>query len=126
MCCATGAISYKAWYRFSQNENRDISPRQNIFRAAIINLLNPNPYLGWSMVIGPLLIKAWSEDPAYGIILLTGFYGSMIIYSMRMVVLFPAARNFGPKVGRISVGISVIAFALFGLYQLWSGIMEFL
>ncbi len=118
--------AYKAWHRFSQNVNRDISPHQNVFKAVIINLLNPNPYLGWSMVMGPLLIKAWSEDPVYGIVLLTGFYSSMIIYSMGLVVLFAAARNFGPKVGRISVGISVIAFALLGLYQLWSGLTEFL
>jgi threonine/homoserine/homoserine lactone efflux protein len=118
--------AYKAWRSFSQDVTRDVSPQQNVFRAVIINLLNPNPYLGWSMVMGPLLIKAWSEDPVYGIILLTGFYSSMIIYSMGMVVLFAAARNFGPKIGRISVGISVIAFAFFGFYQLWSGLTEFL
>jgi threonine/homoserine/homoserine lactone efflux protein len=118
--------AYKAWRSFSQDVTRDVSPQQNVFRAVIINLLNPNPYLGWSMVMGPLLIKAWSEDPVYGIILLTGFYSSMIIYSMGMVVLFAAARNFGPKIGRISVRISVIAFAFFGFYQLWSGLTEFL
>jgi hypothetical protein len=41
-----------------------------------------------------------------------------------MVVLFAAARNFGQRVIRISIGISVIAFALFGLYQLWLGLTE--
>jgi threonine/homoserine/homoserine lactone efflux protein len=118
--------AYKAWRNFSRNVTPVVSPRQNVFRAVIINLLNPNPYLGWSMVMGPLLIKAWSEDPVYGIILLTGFYTSMIIYSMGLVVLFAAARKFGPKASRISVGISVIAFAFFGIYQLWSGIKEFM
>jgi len=99
---------------------------QSKCKAVMINLLNPNPYLGWSLVMGPLLIKGWSEDPANGIVLLIGFYSSMIIYSIGMVVLFAAARNLGPRVSRISIGISVIAFAIFGFYQLWSGITEFI
>lgn len=74
--------------------------------------------------MGPLLIKGWNENPMNGIVLLIGFYGSMIIYSIVMVVLFAAARNFGQRVIRISIGISVIAFAVFGLYQSWSGLTE--
>jgi threonine/homoserine/homoserine lactone efflux protein len=118
--------AYKTWYYFNQNVNQDISPQQNIFKAVMINLLNPNPYLAWSLVMGPLLIKGWSENQVYGIILLIGFYSSMIIFSMAMVIFFAATRNLGQKVIRISVGISVFAFAIFGLYQLWSGITEFL
>jgi len=116
--------AYKTWFKFNQNIIRDISPHQNVFKAVIINLLNPNPYLGWSLIMGPLLIKGWNENPMNGIILLIGFYGSMIICSIVMVVLFAAARNFGQRVIRISIGISVIAFALFGLYQLWLGLTE--
>jgi threonine/homoserine/homoserine lactone efflux protein len=118
--------AYKTWRNFNQNVNQDISPQQNIFKAVMINLLNPNPYLTWSLVMGPLLIKSWSENPVYGIILVIGFYSSMIIYSMGIVVLFAAARNFGQRIIRISVGISVCAFVFFGLYQLLSGITEFL
>jgi hypothetical protein len=68
----------------------------------------------------------WSENPVYSIILLIGFYSSMIIFSIGMVVLFAAGRNFGRRVIRISVGIPVVAFAIIGLYQLWSGITKFL
>ncbi len=118
--------AYKTWRTFNQNVKQDISPQQNVFKAVMINFLNPNPYLGWSLVMGPLLIKGWSEDPANGIILLIGFYSSMIIYSIGMIVLFAAARNFGLRVSRIFIGISIIAFAIFGFYQLWSGITEFL
>lgn len=118
--------AYKTWCNFTQSINQDITPQRNIIKAVMINLINPNPYLAWSLVMGPLLIKGWSENPVYGIILLIGFYGSMIICSMGMVVLLAAARNFGHRVIRISVGISAIAFAIFGLYQLWSGITKFL
>lgn len=118
--------AYQTWRTFDQNVNPEISPQQNVFKAVLINLLNPNPYLGWSLVMGPLLIKGWNENPTNGIVLLIGFYSSMIIYSIGMVVLFAAARNFGPRISRISIGISVIAFAFFGIYQLWSGISDFL
>jgi threonine/homoserine/homoserine lactone efflux protein len=116
--------AYKTLFRFNQNVIRDISPQRNVFKAVIVNLLNPNPYLSWSLIMGPLLIKGWSENPMNGILLLIGFYGSMIICSIVMVVLFAAARNLGQRVIRISIGISVIAFALFGLYQLWLGLTE--
>jgi threonine/homoserine/homoserine lactone efflux protein len=118
--------AYKTWRTFNHNVTPDVSPQQNVFKAALVNFLNPNPYLGWSLVMGPLLIKGWSESPANGIVLLIAFYSSMVIYSIAMVVLFAAARNFGPKVSRISVGISAIALAIFGFYQLWSGTTEFL
>jgi hypothetical protein len=44
--------------------------------------------------MGPLLIKGWSEKPMNGNVLLIGFYGSMMICSIVMVVLFAGARNF--------------------------------
>jgi threonine/homoserine/homoserine lactone efflux protein len=118
--------AYKTWSTFNQSEKQDVSNQKNVFKAVIVNLFNPSPYLGWSLVMGPLLIKGWSENPANGIILLIGFYSSMIIYSTIMVVLFAAAGNLGPRINRISIGISVIALVIFGFYQLWSGITVFL
>lgn len=117
---------YHAWRTFNDNIIPETPPKQNIFKAVLVNLLNPNPYLGWSLVMGPMLIKGWSESPVNGIILVAGFYSSMVIYSVGMVVLFASARNFGPRVSRASIGISVLAFALFGMYQLWSGMADFL
>ena len=106
----------------STNDKPDTPGYGNLFKAVLVNLFNPNPYLGWSLVMGPMLIKGWSESPGNGIALITGFYSSMIIYSAVMVIMFSVAGNLGPRVNRISLIISVITFLLFGLYQLWSGI----
>lgn len=114
--------AYKTWRKFDMNVNPEVHQRQNFFKAALINLLNPNPYLSWSLIMGPLFIKGWNEGPSNAIVLLISFYGSFVIYSIGMIALFAAARKLGPRVNRISVGISVIAFASFGFYQLWSGI----
>lgn len=118
--------AYKAWHIFHQNVVQAISPQRNILKAAMVNILNPNPYLAWSLVLGPLLIKGWNESPLNGILLLLAFYSFMVIYSIAMIMLFAAARSFGPKVIRVSIGISAIALAVFGFYQLGSGIREFL
>jgi len=116
----------KSWCNFHQNVVHEVSPQLNIFKAAMVNILNPNPYLAWSLILGPLLIKGWNESPVNGIILLLAFYSFMVIYSIAMIMLFAAARSFGPKVSRISIGISAIALTVFGLYQLGTGITEFL
>lgn len=114
--------TYRTWRTSDNNNKNNVSGNISLIKAVTVNLLNPNPYMGWSLVMGPLLIKGWNEKPANGIVLLLGFYSSMIIYSAIMVILFAAAANLGSRVNRILTGISVIALLLFGVYMLWSGI----
>jgi threonine/homoserine/homoserine lactone efflux protein len=118
--------AFRTWRTFSQSDNKDSFYQKNLFKAIIVNLLNPAPYLGWSLVMGPLLIKCWYENPLNGIVLLIAFYGSMIIYSVIMIMIFAATVNLGQKVNRILTGISVITLVIFGFYQLLSGITELL
>jgi len=117
-----GYKAYKSFQSLNTNDKQETQSYGNIFSAVLVNLINPNPYLGWSLVMGPMLIKGWTASPANGIILISVFYSSMIIYSSVMVILFSAAGNLGPRVSRISLFISVIAFLVFGFYQLWTGI----
>ncbi|MFZ4572696.1 MAG: LysE family transporter, partial [Bacteroidales bacterium] len=35
------------------------SSRKTLLNATLVNFLNPGPYLGWSIVIGPLFLKGW-------------------------------------------------------------------
>jgi threonine/homoserine/homoserine lactone efflux protein len=93
--------------------------QQTLLKAALVNLLNPNPYLGWSLVMGPLLLKSWREAPAHGLALLAGFYTTLVLSTMGIILLFGLAGAFGPKVSRVLVGISALALAGFGVYELW-------
>jgi threonine/homoserine/homoserine lactone efflux protein len=115
--------AYKSWRTFNLEEKLIAHGPRNVFKAVMVNFFNPYPYLFWSLVMGPLLIKGWIENPLNGIALLTGFYSTMIICSMGIVVLFAATRNLGPRVVKASVGISAIALLIFGIYQLWSAVM---
>jgi len=98
------------------------SSQQSLFRAAIMNVLSPGPYIYWSLVTGPILLVGWREAPANGIGFLIGFYMAMILSLAGTIILFGAARHLGPKVNRAMLGMSVVALACFGFYQLWRGI----
>ncbi|MGA2266957.1 MAG: LysE family transporter [Bryobacteraceae bacterium] len=118
---AWGAV--KAWRRYDAKDvARAPSKRQSVLRAAVVNLLNPNPYISWSLVLGPLLLKGWREAPAHGVALLAGFYGVMVLSLAGTIALFAAARNLGPRVNRVLIGVSSMALAGFGSYLLWAGV----
>ena len=117
---AYGAYKSFKRYTFSQ-ETMLRSGRQNFLSAVTVNLLNPNPYLFWSLVSGPLLLKGWREAPADGIAMAVSFYAVLIGTSAAVVLLFAGIGKLFPRVNRVLIGISAVALAAFGLYQLWLG-----
>ncbi len=118
--------AYRNWRNYKREETNEIeSTQKTVFKAAMVNLLNPAPYLGWSLVMGPLLIRGWREAPRNGIALLVGFYSVLIFVTLGIMLLFSAAGKIGPRISRGLVGISAMALTIFGLYEIWSGIRTF-
>jgi len=117
---AAGAL--KAWRNFDIRRTPTAdSGFQSAVRAVIVNFLNPNPYLGWSLVLGPLLLQGWRESPLQGMALLIGFYATMVATLAGIIILFHAARRIGPRVNRALIGLSALALTGFAVYQLWLG-----
>ena len=117
------AGAFKSWRDYREGPARETaSAGRMVVEAAFVNLLNPNPYLGWSLVMGPLLIKGWRESPSHGLALLIGFYATMVLALAGTIALFGSARAAGPRVARVLVGLSAVALAGFACYQLWSGL----
>ncbi len=116
------AQALRAWRRFDARATapRPPSARESLLAAALVNLSSPGPYLGWSLIMGPLLLKGWREGPARGIALVAGFY-TVLVLGMAGTVLLPAtARGLGPRVSRALLGASAAAFAGLGCWQLGS------
>jgi threonine/homoserine/homoserine lactone efflux protein len=114
--------TFKTWRDFSaKSSSPPDSGSMNLLKAAFVNLLNPNPYLGWMLVMGPFLMKGWREAPVHGIALVIGFYGTIVLGGAAIVILFSTAKALGPRLNRILIGISAIGLVLLGLYQLWQG-----
>lgn len=115
--------TFKSWQTFdSDSIISKESGQQTLLNAVVVNLLNPNPYLGWSLIMGPLFLEGWKLAPIYGIALILGFYLTMIICLAGIIVLFAIARNLGPKVSKTLLGLSSIVLFAFGVYQLILGI----
>ena len=115
--------TYRTWKDFDPAlPSIETKNQQSILKAALINTLNPNPYIFWSLVTGPILMTAWRETPAYGWGFIAGFYATMIAGFSLIIIVFGSARQLGPKVNRALLGISAVALFCFGLFQLWLGI----
>jgi len=117
--------AFKSWRNFdSRVPQVESSIQQSVLKAALMNALNPNPYIFWTLVTGPILLAGWRETPVNGIGFLAGFYTTMVLCLAGIILAFGIAARFGPKVNRALLGISVIALLCFGMYQLWLGIFN--
>jgi threonine/homoserine/homoserine lactone efflux protein len=118
-------LAYNAWGSWKGKRQHEkptsATTHRTIIKAALVNLLNPAPYLGWSLVMGPLLIQAWNQAPMSGVGLIAGFYATMIAVEMAIVYLFVRAATQAPVVSRALIGVSIILLAGFGLYMIWIG-----
>lgn len=115
--------AYKAWRNFAPNPPfTDPGARGSVFKAALMNALSPGPYIYWSLVTGPILLRGWRETPVNGIGFLAGFYAAIVLSLSAIVLVFGLARELGPKVSRVLLGVSAGALFGFGLFQLWLGV----
>ena len=101
--------TYKTWQSFNGNMSvKPQSDKKTLLKAAIVNFLSPGPYLGWSLVMGPLLLEGWRTSHSSGIVLIVSFYLTMILCLVAIIVLFSSARKLGSRVTRIAASISVV------------------
>ena len=85
--------------------------------AALVNILNPNPYLGWTLVLGPAVVAAWHEAPSSGVAVVAAFYATMVTMLAVLIIGFGSVRFFGPKLQRNLVLASALVLAGLGIYQ---------
>jgi threonine/homoserine/homoserine lactone efflux protein len=117
--------AYQTWKNFDPNvPSAESGTQKSILKAALVNILNPSPYFFWTLVTGPILLTAWRKAPAYGLGFMAGFYLTMILSLVTIILLFGTARQLGPKINRALLGVSAIALFCFGFYQLWLGIVS--
>jgi threonine/homoserine/homoserine lactone efflux protein len=112
--------SFQGWRNPSElQEAEQGSAPQTMLQAALVNLLNPNPYLGWSLILGPAAINAWSVAPIQAVALVAAFYITIVVATMGVVMLFRLTGFLSSDRRRILVLISAMILALLGGYQLW-------
>lgn len=97
------------------DHQRSSSPK-TVFQAALINLLNPSPYLGWSLVMGPAVLSAWSEQPSFALAMLGVFYFVMISTSLLLIALMGTTSFLGEQGQRSLLLVSCLLLTALGGY----------
>lgn len=114
------------WRRGINDASDDPSstPR-TVWQAVGINLINPGPYLGWSLILGPLAIEAWAEGPFRAVALVGAFYFVLVLSLAVFILLLGTTSFLGPKGRRVLVLLSALALAVLGCYQLGRAVIDF-
>ena len=115
-----GIAAFRAARAEGAREER--GPPRGFARAALLNLTNPNAWIFWSLVGGPILAAAWRAAPARGLAFLAGFYLFLVGGNVLLILLAGQAGRLG---GRFTRGLGFASGAVlagFGLLQVGRGI----
>jgi len=66
---------------------------QDIVKGAIVNLLNPHPWVYWIGVGAPILVTAWRNTPGRAVAYLLGFYITIIGAKVVIAAIVAAGRH---------------------------------
>jgi threonine/homoserine/homoserine lactone efflux protein len=118
-------LLYFAWRTLTQwrrpaalRPERDGKIPRTLLEAALVNILNPNPYLGWTLVLGPAVVAAWRQSHVAGVAVVAAFYVTLTSMVAVTIVAFGTARFLGPKLQRGLLLASAVVLAGLGVYQL--------
>lgn len=118
------ASALRQWRHRASPAPPPSAPR-TLLEAVLINLLNPNPYLAWALVMGPLAVAAWSRHPAYAVGFVVALYATMLVTIAAFVVLLGTTRFLSAGSQRALVGASALLLAGLGLFLLAAGVRGF-
>ena len=123
-------VLYLAWGFWKQLRETNVHPytsqqisRRSFTKAVAMNLLNPNPYIFWAFVSGPILINALDQSWLHGLAFLAGFYGVFMLTMLAFIIIFHQARRFGPKVVRSIQQFSIFVLVVFGALLVKQGLL---
>lgn len=117
--------SFKSWRRYDfDSALQEEGQPSTLLQAVAVNLLNPNPYLGWSLILGPAAIDAWGENPVYAVALVAAFYTIMILGNAIIIVLMGITNLLGSRAQRSLILISALTLAALGIYRLADSVLN--
>ncbi len=95
----------------------EVAPRSDLLKGIVTNLLNPHPWLFWLSVGAPILVAAWTQDPARALAFAAGFYGLMVATKLVVAYLASHGRRLAGSAwyARLVVASGVLLLAMGGL-----------
>jgi threonine/homoserine/homoserine lactone efflux protein len=105
-------------------EASDTVIRKSLFQAVVMNALNPNPYLFWSVVGGPIILAGWRNSAGLAIGFVIGFFGTFVLGLAGLIILFATVGMLNPTFNRMLRIVAAISLVGFGIYQICVGAMS--
>ncbi len=98
------------------------SGRTTLWRAMVVNWLNPAPYIFWGAVTGPLLLQALEQSVLVAAAFLLAFYSVFIGLMVLIALLFHRLRSLGERIVRGMLFISSGVLVFFGVTFILRGL----
>lgn len=120
-------LAWKAMVRLRQGGAKwavnEAAAQRSFWQAVGINILNPNPYILWGVVAGPIVLQAWREQsPAVGLSFVLGFYLMFVLGLVGLTILFGTVGQMSERLNKLLSVLAAVSLLLFGFYQLWVGV----
>jgi threonine/homoserine/homoserine lactone efflux protein len=111
-------VRVRQWRRPSPADTDGAGTPRTVVQAVLVNLLYPNPYLGWALVLGPNAVAAWRQSPVDAVALIVAFYAVLVAGLATFIVVTGSARFLNATAQRVLLLLSALALAALGVYQL--------
>lgn len=116
--------AYVAWLGWESlrfrgvTEVAEATPPRSLRRGVVANLLNPNPYLFWGTVGGPLVAEALSISVFAALLFLVPFYGMLVGSKVGIALVAGRSRRFlrGRAYVWINRGLGVILLGFAAMF----------
>lgn len=123
-------VLYLAWglwkqWKAASHKSANIPELQHrsFRRALVMNLFNPNPYIFWALVLGPILINLIHQSWLHASVFMLGFYGVFLGTELAIIILFHQTLRLGPRVVRSIQLVSILILVVFGGLLIKEGIL---
>ncbi len=120
-------LLYLAWGLARQPVSDAPSPEsgagqvRTLFQAVTINWLNPNPYIFWATVLGPLVLEGWRAHPSWGLGFIAVFYATMLGGNAVLIWVFGRLGRLPLRWRRVTIRGAALILAGFGVRFLLKG-----
>lgn len=112
------------WRRANQEVETPVpSAPRTLFHAVAVNIVNPGPYIGWSLILGPLVLEAWAQNPLHSMALIISFYIVMVGSLALFIVLLGTTTYLGPRGRQWLLFAASLVLAGLGIYSLYSAFL---
>lgn len=96
------------------------------FKAIGLIWLNPNPYIFWSLIGGPVFLEGYAQSPWAGAGFIAGFYIVWISALTTLTIIFDRVGRISPKINKGIGVVATVGLVVFGVYQIWTGAAQVL